>query len=289
MPYTLITGATGLIGRALCTSLDQDTPPLAISRGQLDLNTASVQGDFARFEDLRQLDRYEIEAVVHLGAVTGGCSERDGFAVNVEGTRCLMRYLIDRGCRRFVLASSIAVVGLQSAEFRPRRFPIPDEHPCFDRHGYGLSKYLMEELARYYHRQNPLLDITNLRLAAIHSDDAPPPWNHGDTPGEWALAGLTRMNLSDAVAAIRAALDISKPGQQPGFRVLNAAAPHAWADRPTAEILRAWYGPEVDLTWFEQPGHERRGAFDVRSIENELGFTATHTPMPPLQHDHVAR
>ncbi|MFA9480487.1 NAD-dependent epimerase/dehydratase family protein, partial [Phycisphaerales bacterium AB-hyl4] len=201
MPYTLITGASGLIGRALSTSLNANggTTPLAMSRRGADLDVASVQGDFARFEDLRQLDRYEIEAVVHLGAVTGGCSEHDAMAVNVEGTRCLMRYLIDRGCRRFVLASSIAAVGLQSPDFRPRSFPIADEHPCDDRHGYGFSKYLMEEVTRYFHRQNPQIDATNLRLAAIYPDGKPPETEPDCTPGPWALAGLTQMSLRDAV------------------------------------------------------------------------------------------
>ncbi|MFA9478855.1 NAD-dependent epimerase/dehydratase family protein [Phycisphaerales bacterium AB-hyl4] len=246
-----------------------------MSRRGVDLDVASVQGDFARFEDLRQLDRYEIEAVVHLGAVTGGCSEHDAMAVNVEGTRCLMRYLIDWGCRRFVFASSIAVVGLQSADFRPRSFPIADEHPCDDRDGYGFSKYLMEEVSRYHHRQNPQIDVTNLRLAAIRPDDVPPPTEHGGPPGPWALTKLARMSLRDAVDAFKAALTAA---EQPGVRVMNASAETAWADRPTAEVLRAWYGPDVDLSYYEQPGNERRGVFDVRRIRETLGFTARDIP-----------
>lgn len=37
-------------------------------------------------------------------------------------------------------------------------------------------------------------------------------------------------------------------------------------------------GREVDLSWFEQPGHEWDSAYDVRRIERELGFVARHGP-----------
>jgi nucleoside-diphosphate-sugar epimerase len=40
--------------------------------------------------------------------------------------------------------------------------------------GYGGSKYLMEEMSRLVSRQNPDLDIINLRIAGIVSDDSPP-------------------------------------------------------------------------------------------------------------------
>ena len=98
------------------------------------------------------LDGLKIDVVVHLAAVTGGCREEDGLLVNVEGTRKLLRYFSDRGCTRFVNASSIAAVGFQSPKFRPLELPIPDEHPCLDRNGYGLSKYLMEEVTKYMWR-----------------------------------------------------------------------------------------------------------------------------------------
>lgn len=275
MGCTLVTGASGTIGQALVRQLAGHTDIVAMSRRACQLPGVRVCGDFAREEDLRRLDGFDIERVVHLAAATGNASEEEAFLVNVDGTRRLMRYLIGRGCRRFVLASSIAVVGLQSPRFRPQGFPIADDHPCLDRHGYGFSKFLMEEVARYYHRQHPELDIINLRLAAIYPDDAPPPLTHDDLPSEWALASLTRMSLSDAVAAFTAA--VNAPGAL-GFQVLNAAAPWAWADRPTADVLRRWYGRDADLSYFEQPGHEWRGPFDVTRIHNTLGFAAQAAP-----------
>src|SRR5689334_118730 len=102
MSTILITGASGFIGQALAAALAQQHQVICLSRRPVNLpNTRYVRGDFGAFEDLRQLDAYAIDAVVHLAAVTGGCLERDGILVNVEGSRCLMRYLMDQGCRKF--------------------------------------------------------------------------------------------------------------------------------------------------------------------------------------------
>ncbi|MEX0887032.1 MAG: NAD(P)-dependent oxidoreductase, partial [Phycisphaeraceae bacterium] len=239
MGHVLITGASGMIGRTLAGQLASERDIVCMSRRRVDGDAPGVRGDFARFEDLRRLDAYDIDSVVHMAAVTGGCSEADGLAVNVEGTRCLMRYLIDRGCRRFVLASSIAVVGLQATDFRPVKAPIPDEHPCLDRHGYGLSKYLMEEVSRYHARQNADLGVINLRLCSVHPDDAPPPLEPMGPPTAWAFGKLTQMRLSDACRAFTAALDAP---WRPGERVMNAAPRQAWTEANVAQLLKRWYG-----------------------------------------------
>ena len=175
MAKILVTGASGLIGRAMVADVSNTHDVVALSRASPGQGDTWIKGSFAHFEDLRQLDDHAIEAVIHLGAVTGGGPERDGILVNVEGTRCLMRYLADRGCRKFVMASSIAAVGMQSQAFRPITVPVPDEHPCLDRDGYGLSKYLMEEVTRYLQRQFSEIDVINLRLSSVRSDDDLPP------------------------------------------------------------------------------------------------------------------
>jgi len=147
----LITGYSGFVGRSLARSMARNHRVVGLSRHQpADVDAQYVRGKFTSYEDLRLLDRYDFDVAIHLAAVTGGCLESDCVEVNVEGTRRLMRYLIDRGCPKFVMASSIAAVGFQSTRFRPIQLPIPDEHPCLDRDGYGLSKYLMEEVTRYY-------------------------------------------------------------------------------------------------------------------------------------------
>ncbi len=275
MRSILVTGASGFIGKALAASLAADHDVVCISRSNPRLDVPTILGNFGAFEDLRRLDSYQFDVVVHLAAVTGGCLERDGILVNVEGTRCLMRYLMDRGCRKFVMASSIAAVGFQNVKFRPLCVPIPDEHPCLDRDGYGLSKFLMEEITKYYQRQDDALDVINLRLSTVAPDDRMPPPRKVGPLGQWALGSITMMALSDAVRAFSLAAEAP---YQPGVRIMNATGPKAWVADPVADLLRAWWGDDVDVSHFEQPGHGYDSVFDVRRIEEGLGFVAERLP-----------
>ena len=275
MGEILVTGASGLIGRAMVADLSDTRDVVGLSRSRPDHDGAWIKGSFAHFEDLRQLDGREIETVVHLGAMTGFGPERDALLVNVEGTRCLMRYLADRGCRKFVMASSIAAVGMQSLAFRPITLPVLDEHPCLDRDGYGLSKYLMEEVTRYLHRQFPEIDVINLRLSSVRPDDDLPPLRTIGPQPAWCLGGLTMMALSDAVRAFRLA---AESDIVPGVRVMNAAGPRAWTADPVGDILENWWGEDVDVSHFRQAGHAFDSVYAVGRIRDELGFEAAVLP-----------
>lgn len=275
MSKLLVTGASGFIGQALAAALAVRHEVVCMSRKDPGLNLPWVRGEFGSFEDLQQLNTHDLAGVVHLAAVTGGCLERDGILVNVEGTRCLMRYLMDRGCRKFVMASSIAAVGFQNVAFRPLQLPIPDEHPCLDRDGYGLSKFLMEEITRYYARQNPAIGVINLRLSTVCPDDRLPAPARVRPLGQWALGGITIMALSDAVRAFTLAIESDL---RPGVRIMNAVGPQAWVADPVADILRGWYGDAVDLSFFTQPGHEYASVYEHTRIREELGFVAEVLP-----------
>ena len=224
MSTILITGASGFIGKALSKSMSTNHEVVCMSRRNPDtVGTTWIRGDFASFEDLRKLDGFEIDAVIHLAAITGGCTERDGVLVNGEGSRCLMRYLIDRGCRKYVMASSIALIGFQSPEFRPLQLPISDEHPCLDRDGYGFSKHLMEQITHYYSRQNNSIDVINLRLSSVSKDDRVP---QGTSDlGAWSLGGITVTLLGDAVRLFTLA---AESPHKPGVRTMNATCSQAW-------------------------------------------------------------
>ncbi len=274
MGCVLVTGASGFIGARLVQGLSGSREVVALGRRDPGVGAPWVQGDFACFEDLRRLDGREIDALVHLAAVTGGCSERDGIAVNVAGTRSLLRYLMDRGCRKFVMASSIAAVGLADAGFRPLHLPMADDHPCLAVDGYGVSKYLMEEVLRYFARQEPEADIAALRLAAIFPDESPPGLAKPFPACPYAVAAITQMAVSDAVRALRLALESVRPG----LTILNATHREAWTATPVSEVFRNWWGDGVDLSFYEEPGHAYRSPFSADAIERELGFVAEHGP-----------
>ena len=275
MSRILITGASGFIGKSLSLSLAEDHQVICMSRKDPGLKLPWIKGTFASFEDLAQVDNYQIDILVHLGAVTGGVTERECILVNVEGTRCLVRYLMNRGCKKYVLASSIAAVGFQDRKFRPVHLPITDDHPCLDRSGYGISKYFMEEISKYYYRQNEDMDIINLRLSSVCADDSIPPLKEISPLTQWSLGGITIMNLTDAIRAFT--MSVENP-YKPGVRIMNATGPKAWTSVPVAEILRNWWADDVDLSYFEQLGNEYHSVYDVSRIQQEIGFIALHTP-----------
>ncbi len=273
MNTILITGASGLIGSRLVQALKSRHDVIAMSRHRPEGNGFSyVRGDFSSWEDLAQLDEYSIDGAVHLGAVTGGCLEREGILVNVEGSRSLIQYLASHSCRKLVLASSIAAIGFQNTSFVPEHLPVTENHPCLDRDGYGVSKYLMEEVSRYISRQKTELDILNIRLSSTGTRREVPDRMH--ERAEWCLGAPTYMVVDDAVNLF--SLAIESP-LKPGYRVVNGVADRWWSSTPTAEQLCHWWGGEVDVSYFERPGNEYANAFDSSRVKEALGFEASVT------------
>ena len=281
MSKVLITGTSGFVGRALAESMREKHEVVCLARQETKVEgVTAIRGDFTSPEDLRKLDGQDVDLVVHLAAVTGGCSEEDGLRVNVAGTHGLLRYWIDRGCKKFVLASSIAAVGFQSTRFRPLQLPMPDEHPCLDRDGYGLSKYLMEEVTRYLWRQNEELDFIDIRLASVVGDDKPPTPRKAGPVGEWAIGSISILFLRDAVRCFQTAAEAPPKA---GVRIMNAVGTQACVEDTVPQLLRAWWGEDVeklDLSHYERAGHERDPVYDIFRIEEELGFVPQRSILP---------
>ncbi len=270
MSSVLITGSSGFIGQALAQSMAADHQVYCLSRQPTEVEGVTAwQGDFASAEGLVLLVGHKIDVLVHLGAVTGGGTEAELMQANVLGSYGLLRQLIDEGCKKFVLASSIAAVGFQDPAFRPQQLPILDEHPCLDRRGYGFSKYMVEETSRYLARQNDDLDFINIRLASIAPDERPLEPRKVGPLGQWALGGLSYMYLSDAVRCFSMA---ALAPHKSGVRIMNAVGAQANAGDTVAEIIRGWYGDDVDVSHYQRPGHERDPIYQIDRIKEELGF-----------------
>jgi len=274
MATILITGTSGFIGRALAQSMADTHDVVCLSRQTTEAQgVAAIEGDFTSPDDLAKLDAYGIDALIHLAAVTSHGTEEEQLKVNVLGTRRLLQYLIECGCKKLVLASSIAAAGVLCPEFRPLRLPIPDDHPCLDSKGYGFSKYLMEELARYVSRKDAGLDLIVIRLSGVVPDDATRTHRTIKPPLNWGMAHISPMALSDAIGCLTLAAEAAL---RPGYRLMNATGPKACVVDPVPEIIRALYGDDaagLDLSHYERPGHERDPVFDMTQIDRELGFT----------------
>jgi len=272
MSTILLTGASGFLGSAMLTELSTRHQVITIGRKPLAkaANQTHYLGNLLEIENLQQLNQHHIDAMVHLAAITGdGDVERQGIPVNVEGTRCLMQYLIGRGCRKFVNASSIAVVGMQSVCFRPLTLPMGDEHQCLDRDGYGFSKYMMEEVTRYLYRKAPEIDVINLRLAAIYPDATPPAKVVPCDIGPWAAGCVTMLSQSQAIKAFTLAVESEL---KPGVRILNAVSKKAWVQGPVIDVLRRWWGNDVDLSYFAEPNNAQASLYSSEAITRELGY-----------------
>ncbi len=276
----LITGTSGFVGAALARSMSGTHDVVCLSRRPTEVDgVEALEGDFATEEGIA-LVQGGVDAVVHLAAVTGAGTERECMGVNVLGTHLLLRTLIDRGCRKFALASSIAAVGFQSPLFRPLEVPIPDEHPCLDRDGYGVSKYLMEEMTRYVSRQTPDADIINIRLASIIREDATPSPVQPGPVGQWSIGAPSLMYLSDAVRCFTMA---AESPAKPGVRIMNAVGAQACVGAPVPDVLRAWYGAdadELDMSHYERPGHERDPLYTIDRVREEIGFAPLRSVLP---------
>lgn len=279
MSTILVTGATGFVGAQLVKRLAATHEVITFSRRlrTVDMkgpapepvpSTTVVRGDFTSREDLEALDGLQIDAVVHLASEIGNCSEDAGLAVNVAGTRTLMRYLIDRGCTRFILASSVAAAGVLSENFVPERLPIPEDHPCLAVDAYGMTKALMEDVAQYFARKHAEIEVSLFRLGAV-SIGVDIPVEAASSP--YVLAG-GEIAVEDAVEVFAAAVD--RP-LGPGARRFNLVAAESRTSMPVADALVTSCGESIshlDLSYFQQPGRERASLWATDRLVEVFGI-----------------
>lgn len=154
MSRVLVTGATGFVGRALCTELLRHGHPVCatLRRGQdstrLDLDGVEpiVIGTVTAATDWRNA-LAGCEAVIHLAARVHVMRDKaidpltEFCVVNVEGTLTLARQAAEAGVRRFVYLSSVKVNGEQTLPGRP----FTEEDMPAPRDPYAISKYKAEE------------------------------------------------------------------------------------------------------------------------------------------------
>jgi UDP-glucose 4-epimerase len=271
----LITGVNGFIGKRLVEKLVQNHTVNGMGRSPLarDESFTFIQGSFYETEDLHQLDGMPIDVVVHLAAVTGGCDEESALAINVQGTRRLYRYLLDHGCSKFITASSIAATGSLHDDFMPLELPIPDDHPCLAKDAYGLSKAMVEDLTRYFHRMSPGTDFINLRLGAVATD------------GEWTaplvnnLPSLSVPFIQFGHVYVSDVVDVLAKIIEAPFKdrviTCNFVGPDISASVPTRSLLQSLLGDQAavyDLNYFDDAENQYKPLYRMDRLLEEFGF-----------------
>ncbi len=160
MTRVLLTGATGFIGRHLCTQLDaarymvraalrNPEPPPAGAVESAVVGAIGAQTDWSAALD-------GIDIVLHVAAMAHRpdvTAIEPYLEVNARGTSCLVRAAARAGVKRFVYLSSIKVNG----EGADRPYSDRDEpHPC---DAYAQSKWLGERHLREVTESGPMQGV----------------------------------------------------------------------------------------------------------------------------------
>lgn len=143
--HILVTGAHGLIGRALCDTLTvAGFEVLPAVRNSFDKSSIAV-GDISGVTDWTGVLSSRVDAVVHLAAKVHDMNAEDSvsraryYEVNTEGTLNLARQCAEQGVRRFVFLSTVKVMG----EGKSGVYSLDDD-PA-PQGAYAESKWLAEQ------------------------------------------------------------------------------------------------------------------------------------------------
>lgn len=159
----LLTGAAGALGTVLRDHLPaladvlrvSDLAPLGAARDREEVAPCDL-GDAAWMLDLTR----DVDAVVHMGGVSGESRFADLHHANILGMYHLFEGCRKNGVARVVWASSNHAIG-----FYPRTRTIDATVPQRPDTAYGLTKAFGEDLAQYY-RDKYGIEAVSLRIGS---------------------------------------------------------------------------------------------------------------------------
>ncbi|MBX3540454.1 MAG: NAD(P)-dependent oxidoreductase [Chelatococcus sp.] len=270
----LVTGAAGLLGRAVVPTLH--------SAGHRVVALDRVEGpvpDGVRpvVDDLSDRGRLEhlldgIDTVVHCAAYATPQAAREEvvFAGNVTATTNILLAAEATGISRFVYASSQSALGLAYAPriIPPDSLPVDETHPCRPREGYALSKLVGEQICAMVAARSSVT-ITALRFPVIWAAErfAEHTAKRLGDPAQAAKSQWAYVDVRDAARACRLAID---RGAQEGFALYNIAAPWPFAMPEAETTLATVYGELPRLAGW----HPGQAVLSPEKARRELGFVA---------------
>lgn len=293
MARILVTGASGFIGYAVTEALagrgdeviatDQAIGPRLQALATRHAGLRAVPGEITEWPHLVGLIKEgKPEKVVHCAAVVGVPasvgSPINTFRINIEGTIHLLEGMRLFEVRRMVNISSEEIYGPFQADI------IDEEHPCRPTKPYGISKFVVEQVARDY--------AAAYGLECIHTRTC---WVYGPyyprqrAPRnllEAAIAGrplhlpggnsfsVDQVHIDDVVQGILLALD--KP--QHRFDAYHIATGVSTSLADVVAMIRERL-PEADisigpgpLTFVDGTEVVRKGALSIARAREELGY-----------------
>ncbi|MCP4383616.1 MAG: NAD(P)-dependent oxidoreductase [Hyphomicrobiales bacterium] len=211
---TLITGATGRVGRELVRSrqaMGESIRALVLpdDPGRADLEKAGVEIIVGSLTDKDAVAKAvaDMDIIVHLAAVMlwEPGADQELFSQNIGGAFNLFDAVVSQGLKlkRFFIASSDEVYPSLKALYTP----IDERHPQNPYSFYGLTKEVDERLAFFYHRAHGI-PVTVARFALIARSEEitrPDGWSGRFLFVEPMRGLFNALGRPDAVAALDAA------------------------------------------------------------------------------------
>ncbi len=172
MSVVLITGAAGLVGRALATSLSRAGHELVLT----DLRPFEGMPEGARFERLdvtgadadRVIGAVKPDVVVHLASIVTppkGSTRAFEYRVDVTGSENVLKACVAHNVRRLIVTSSGAAYGYhpENRDFLSEDTPLRGNEAF----AYANHKRLVEEMLAKARRAHPALEQVVLRVGTV--------------------------------------------------------------------------------------------------------------------------
>ncbi|WP_424984360.1 SDR family oxidoreductase [Microbulbifer sp. S227A] len=170
MPGILITGASGMIGRALVRALaghDIIATDLAPAR-DLPPDVTFERLDVTGADAAEVIARHRPDVIVHLASIVTPprrMSRATAYAVDVTGSRNILNAAIEQGVRRLVVTSSGAAYGYHADNPVPLRETDPLRgNTAFP---YAHHKRLVEDMLAHARAGAPQLEQVVLRVGTV--------------------------------------------------------------------------------------------------------------------------
>jgi nucleoside-diphosphate-sugar epimerase len=247
----LVTGMSGLIGRAIWRTLGGTYRLSALNRSPIE-GVPCHQADIADLAAIEPAFR-GIDVVVHLAALASTRAPwEEIFPSNIVGTRNVFEAARRAGVKRVVFASSGAVVSAIEAE-APYSALVAGRYdevgswrrlthldPVRPAALYGVSKVFGEALGRLYADAHGL-SVICLRIGAVHAEDRP------KAPRDFSVWCSQR----DVVEAIRRAIEAPEGLR---YEVVFVTSDNRWGYRDLAHARHALgYAPRDRAEDYRNP------------------------------------
>ncbi len=277
-----MTGARGKVGSAAVSALlfaGHDVRASDLARGVFERTLPGEPGEYVQADLTDAGDAFAVvrgvDAVVHAGAIPDPTKNPPHvvFENNLTATFNVLEASVRFGIGRLVYISSETVPGFFFPErpFPPDYVPVDEEHPIRPQDPYALSKWFGE-----------LLMDAAVARSEIRCTSLRPSWVQNETNYERNLGPQVRdpavlspnfwsyVDVYDLADAVVLAVESDLPGHE----VFYIASPDNVGNRPFAELVRRYYGEEIEI---RPLAREDASGISCAKAERLLGYSPSRS------------